>query len=183
MQAAANTPNQNDNAGASAKGDRPRRRDFYKTIVIRNNGAVVPENEWRGVATGSTAREVRKQLKSGGMQAVRMFDADAYKNARETFKTGQKTTAKAERDSVIVDAFKEADVEQHPRVAAALKTLLPLFREAPAKKTVITFRNIIRAVTGSVDLAAQAQPRGRGKPADDANKSADDKAGAAAVMH
>lgn len=124
---------------------KPVRREFYNTLVIKNNGAIVAEPVWKAIAQGSTPREVRKQLKNAGMQTIRVFDKEAYDGSRSTFKDGIKLTAKAEREAVITDAFKEADVASNPRIISALKTLLPLFREIPTKKTVSAFRNIIRS--------------------------------------
>lgn len=143
-------------ATPATKSGKPVRRDFYTTLVIRNNGAVVSDIDWKAVAKGETPREVRKQLKTAGMQAVRVFDKDAYEASRKTFRDSLKTSAKAERESMITEAFKDADIENNPRIVSALKTLLPLFRDAPTKKTITCFRNIIRSVSGSVDLTTPA---------------------------
>ena len=131
---------------------KPVRRDFYRNIVIRNNGALVSEPEWKQYATGGTTREIRKQLKDAGMQPVRIFDTDAYNAAREAYKDHMKRDAKAAREAIITEAFKEAGIEVHPRVSNSLRTLLPLFDDMPQKKTVSVFKSVIKSVTNAVDL-------------------------------
>lgn len=133
--------------------DRPVRREFYKTVVIKNNGATVAEADWKSVASGSTPREVRKQLKNAGMQSVRVFDAEGYKTARAEYKDGLKTEAKAARESVIAEAFQATGLEIHPRLSSALRTMLPMYKGVPSNKTIAAFKNVIKAVASSADMS------------------------------
>lgn len=169
----ANTPNTasaTSNSGSAAQTGRPVRRNFYNTVVIKNNGATVPEADWKAIATGTTPREVRKQLKQAGMQAVRVFNTEGYNTARSDYKNGMKNDAKSARESVITEAFEAAGVPVHPRLSSSLRTLLPMFKGAPANKTIAAFKNIIKTVAGAGDMSVR-------------QAKADDQAAAASTVH
>lgn len=148
----ATSPNTNSNSVSATREGRPVRRDFYQTIVIKNNGATVEDSEWKAVATGSTPREVRKQLKSAGMQSVRIFNAEGYKKARDDHRESLKTEAKSAREMIITEAFQALGIPVHPRLSSALRTLLPMFKDAPSNKTIAAFKNVIKTVQGAGDM-------------------------------
>jgi hypothetical protein len=149
--------NQRNGNEAKSTMERPVRRNFRREVVIASNGSVVPEADWRAkIGDVTEPRAIRKALKNAGMQQVRVFDAEAYTKARADFKQSQKDAVVNERKSIVAEAFEEAGQGHNARVEAILKTLLPLYREIPSKKTIQAFKTIIRTVAST---ASEYEPK------------------------
>lgn len=153
MKVAQSNQSETTNGSTAGESGKPVRRNFYRQVVVASNAQIVPEEEWRKVVT-ATGKEGRKQMKAAGLQSVRIFDADGYNAAKKAFHEDNKLRAKTDRETIISDAFREAGVDFDQRISRSLRTLLPLFNEVPTKRTVQTFRGIVRSVVSTIPANA-----------------------------
>jgi len=138
---------------------KPNKRDFYNVVVIAPNGTVIDEHQWKKVAGNKEGGDLRKALKVEGWTPVRVFDETAYEASRSEFRDQNKRSTQESRQSVIQQAFIDAEVEYHPRIESALRIVLQLMDPSQEKRTVTTLRNVVR----SIDAGMSEDARAKGK--------------------
>ncbi len=137
---------------------KPRRRDFYRTIVISNDGAIVQDDSWKEkVTAGVTGRKLQNELKQLGLQAIRVFQQDKYLEKYQEHRGAIKESTIKEREELITQAFVEAGATPNKRVANALRMLIPVFQDASPKKVATSFRNIVRIVSQLTETEETSQ--------------------------
>lgn len=152
---------------AADKAARPVRRNYYMTVVLGPNGSIIDEAKWKGIVGDKTGREMAKALRKEKMTVTRVFQADKWNEARTNFRQSQKQTRIDARSALIDEAFASANQAKSKRVENALRTLLPLFKDADTGKTAKAFKDIIGAVVHAAgDLANLEQAAAKQEPAD-----------------
>jgi hypothetical protein len=137
----------------SPSSEKPVRRDFYMTVVLGPNGSIVPEEQWKKVTGELTGRDMNKALKQNKMTMTRVFQSEDYDAARTNFRSGRRDGQIAARQALIDEAFSGAGQPHSKRVENALRTLLPLYKDATPAKIAQSFDRIIKAIVhGSGDL-------------------------------
>lgn len=137
----------------SPEAKKPVRGDYYMTVVLGPNGSIVQEADWKKVVGEATGRDMNKALKKNKMTVTRVFQAEAWDKARQEFRSSRKQNQIDSRQALIDEAFSAAGQPHSKRVENALRTLLPLFRDASPAKTAQSFDRIIKAIVyGAGDL-------------------------------
>lgn len=122
---------------------KPSRNDFYKSIVINGNGAIIPESEWLAkVDPTASGRVLTNQLHKLGLVKTHSFDVAGFDAARASY-VMSKTNM---RNQLISEAFSRLSISVEPQIKKALQDLLPLFKDVPPKKTVRVFKNLIHII-------------------------------------
>lgn len=142
----------------SVSAERPVRRDFYMTVVLGPNGSVVDEATWKQVGGDKTGRDLNKALKKEKMTVTRVFQADKWNEARSNFRMSRRQGQQNARQALLDESFASAGQPHNKRVENALKTLMPLFRDAPPAKVAQSFDRIIKAIVHAAgDLPKEAE--------------------------
>lgn len=141
---------------------KPRRRDFTKTIVIQNNGALVDESAWRSKVGDLKGRELSRALKKEGYQAVKIFQKEQYEDAKKQFYDKLHTSSKSDNAMLIDSAFEQAGYPKVQRVESVLRGVMPMLKGNPQPKVVATLRNIVKAL-GSAGVIESLQERERAR--------------------
>jgi hypothetical protein len=132
---------------------KPKQRDFMKTVVIGSNGALIDEAVWRARISDEKGmikgRELNKALKKENLATVQIFLKDQYQAAKEVFYKHVHTHIAARSTSVIDMAFEQAGVAKIKRVETILRNMLPLFKTQQDARVVRTFATIIKALNSS----------------------------------
>lgn len=137
---------------------KPKRKNFTKTIVIANNGAVVEDTAWRGIVGSVEGRELTKALKKNGLQPVKIFLKEQFEDAKVAFYAIKHATERELHSTTINKAFDQAGYPKVKRLETTLKSILPLFKKQPQAKTVATFKALIKAV-GQAGVIQDIQDR------------------------
>jgi hypothetical protein len=130
----------------SPEAKKPVRGDYYMTVVLGPNGSIIQEADWKKVVGDATGRDMNKALKKNKMTVTRVFQAEAWDKARQEFRTSRKQNQLNSRQALIDEAFSSAGQPHSKRVENALRTLLPLFKDATPAKTAQSFDRIIKAI-------------------------------------
>lgn len=141
-------------------GGKPNKRDFYNIVVVAPNGTTIDESNWKKVAGNKEGGDLRKALKGEGWTPVRVFNEEAYEKARAEFRDTHKRSTQESRDTIIKQAFADAEVEFNPRVESALRILLQVM-DPSEKRTATALRNVARAADSA--MTDEAREKGRGK--------------------
>lgn len=127
---------------------KPSRSDFYETAVFASDNTLVPQDIWTVlVPTDSikNEKELKKALKSHGMQPTQIFNKARYEQALESYRAVANEEREQIRSSLIDNAFQAAGCENtDKRVEKALRALLPNMRHVESDVIAETFTGIVK---------------------------------------
>lgn len=149
--------------------ERPNRKDYYVTVVLAPNGQIVDHDEWTKVLSGKEGKDRRAAIREHGWKETKTFNTEAYEKAVKEFREHAKTATAANRKELFDRVFSNAGVKPHPRLEAALRTLIPAMETDNEQRFEKALENVCIAVEGMLKEAPQ---RGGRKARQDGNQQA-----------
>jgi hypothetical protein len=159
----------NSSNSSNSKSQRPQRRDFQIHVVLAPNGQIVDPQDWQKAIGDAQGKDRRQILRENGWKETTTFNQQEYEKAVGAFRTQSKTASSNQRQDLFKKVYEEAAVEPHPRLDAALRTLMPSIDDSNERKMIKALVGVCVAVDGMMKPAVQ---RGRGRKVKDASPDA-----------
>jgi hypothetical protein len=163
----------NSSNSSNSKSQRPQRRDFQIRVVLAPNGQIVDPQEWQKALGDTQGKDRRQILRDNGWKETTTFNQQEYEKAVNEFRTQSKNASSNQRQDLFKKVYEEAAVEPHPRLDAALRTLMPSLDDSNERKMMKALVGVCVAVDGMLKPMVQ---RGRGRKAKDASPDASQEA-------